>query len=325
MKKNLIPFLFSGLLLYLVLRKVDFLETWKTLGKIDSIYLAIIPVIYLAQLSFRNLRWHAILNRTDKIAYRKVNSIAFIGLLVNNILPARIGELVKVWIVSRRSPISRSAALTSVILDRLFDGLTVVLILIAATSFYPTPEWIENTAKIGGVFFIVAVLVFFLLVFQNQFFIKLFDRYLTGRTEKFLVFFHQKIRNLLNGMDVIKSFPMLTYAILISFVGWIGEGAFYYGLMLSFGFNLTISAILILTSIVALSIVIPSTPGYIGVHQFAIVQTLLVFGIGHNQAFGVALIAYVIQYVTILLAGIVSIWTIGISWKEIYHKKYDSN
>ena len=323
MKRKIISILVSAIFLFLVLRKVDFQETWNVLQRIDLLYLLAAPFLFAGEVSLRNLRWHFILNRSDTIGYKSVNCIAFIGLMVNNLLPARIGELVRVWIVSRRSLISRSSALTSVILDRLFDGLTVVLILFAAVAFFKAPEWINNTAKIGGAFFIGGVLFFFFVVLYNKFFIRMLNRFLNNRDEKIIIFFHKKMNNLLKGLDVIKSFPMLLSATVISFLAWLGESFFYYGVTLSFGFDLSYTALLILTSIVALSIVLPSTPGYIGVHQFAVVQTLAVFGIAYNQAFGFALVVFVIQYLTVLFAGLFSISAIGISWKEITRKKFD--
>ena len=138
----------------------------EALGSANYLWLAPAVALYLLGLLVRALRWRILLLPIARIPTGPLFGILSIGFLVNNVLPARLGEIARAILVGRRHGVSRSAALATVVVERIFDGVVMLLFLGVASATAGSrvaPEWLEvlvplTAAAFGGAGIALAVL-----------------------------------------------------------------------------------------------------------------------------------------------------------------------
>jgi len=155
----LIGIVVSVFFLWVAFRQVsDVGHLAEALGSANYLWLAPAVALYLLGLLVRSLRWHILLLPIARIPTASLFGILSIGFLVNNVLPARLGEIARAILVGRRHGISRSAALATIVVERIFDGVVMLLFLGVASATAGArvaPDWLEvlvplTAAAFGG-------------------------------------------------------------------------------------------------------------------------------------------------------------------------------
>ena len=151
-KRYILGLLIGALFLWLAFRKVDLDEVWLTLKGANYWYL--IPNIILTFLGMwlRALRWKVMLDPVGKVALSKVYASTMIGFMANNVLPFRLGEFVRPYSIGTTGGISRSAALATIALERVFDMFALLLFLVWVLIALPslaTVEWLDQVGYLG--------------------------------------------------------------------------------------------------------------------------------------------------------------------------------
>src|SRR5215212_1312222 len=109
----------------------------RVLGTVQLEWLSVAVLVYLCAYPFRALRWRGILRKQKAISFEGVLVPTFIGYMVNNILPARAGEIYRAHLLGRRAQMSRSGAVGSIVVERTFDGLMLVGTILLVFFLYP--------------------------------------------------------------------------------------------------------------------------------------------------------------------------------------------
>src|SRR5712692_4447115 len=139
--KRLLKFV-GSILLTVVLgwwafRDTNWHEQWQSLRSANYWwlvpYLAILLLIHV----FRTLRWGYLLSGLEKVKFRQLNQASGIGFMMLLLLPFRLGEFARPFLIAQRSSIRRSAAMTSVVLERIVDGISIAALLRILLFFIP--------------------------------------------------------------------------------------------------------------------------------------------------------------------------------------------
>src|SRR5579884_2409849 len=149
----------SLLLVILALRHVDFGALSRFLANANYLYIAAAAAMYFVDLAFRSVRWQVLLRSSAPVSWRRLYPVLAIGYMANNLLPARIGELSRVYLVRRREQISASTVLASVAIERVVDGVTVLTLLVLTLPVLPETTWLGPLTRIAGATFGVGLLV----------------------------------------------------------------------------------------------------------------------------------------------------------------------
>src|SRR5947207_425527 len=144
--KVLIGVVVSAVLLWLSLRDVDFAGAWAATQAMNGIYLIPYLVVLVLAILVRSARWQLLLWPVKQCSFWKLNNATIIGMMANNLLPARAGEFVRAYAGARTEGLPFSTCLATAVIDRVFDGLTASGIFIFALIAYPLPE----VAKVAG-------------------------------------------------------------------------------------------------------------------------------------------------------------------------------
>ena len=251
--------------MWLVLRKLHLSEVWLAMR--TARYLWILPgiAVYLVGLAVRTWRWHYLLRPLRPVSVGKLFPVVCIGYMGNNIFPARAGELIRSYTLKQREGVSVSASLATVVIERVFDGLVMLLFVFVALPFAPLPQTLRNVVIVFSVLFGVALLIFFAIAARPQRASALYDRVarrflppaLLVKTQGLFDRFLTGLHSLRSGRDVLMIFAT-------SVVIWLAETVKYWFVMHAFSFTVPFIVLMLMNGVVNLATTIPSSPGYVG-------------------------------------------------------------
>jgi len=305
MNKKLIFGIVLGIaLIYLSVRGIDFNETIAHLKKIHLGYAALaLFFIFLMQV-LRSYRWGVILEPMEKIPQFTLFAVTCVGFLAISAIPARIGELARPYLISRKSTIKMSSALGTVIVERVLDSLTVLTVTIAVLMLQDLPSWM---IKSGVLFFIITVLMIACiigLVWRRETAVKIIDRFLRLLPGKLAQKVNHVIHHFIDGFQVITDVKRLLFLLLLSAAVWLIDVAVIYTMFIAFGFDLPVMAAFVVMIILIAGIAIPTAPGFIGNWHYACILGLSLFNIAKPEAFSFALIYHFLSMAVVIILGI---------------------
>jgi uncharacterized protein (TIRG00374 family) len=272
----------------------------------------LLVAVVLATLTYpiRMVRWRLLLRGTDgrPLPAAPLWHAVAIGFMANNILPFRAGELVRLIAASRLAGARFSAALSSVAVERIFDGLTVVALLsltLLASDLPPDVAVggvsVRHVAQIAGALG-AAALGAALLVVAFPLAAERTVRGLlpAGRLADRLV---GLIEGLRHGLSVLRSPSLLAGTIFWSLVLWLVNGLSFYVAFKAFGISVGFLGALLLQGILVFGIAVQLTPGFLGQFEAAIVAALALYGVPRDLATSFAIAYHATTFVPIVLLG----------------------
>jgi glycosyltransferase 2 family protein len=291
---------------------VDLAATMRILAAADPGWLVLTLLMVPTQILLRALRWRLLLPRRpdgERPAVMRVAPVLLVGYLGNLVLPARLGELVRTYLVARREELRVSAVLGSVLLERVLDLASLALVAFVAALAAGAPSWMVQGLGIVAAIGVGSLLVLVGLGLPRV--VRLLAR-LTGtaarrfeRPVALLVSFGEGA----GGGDR----RVVTAAILLSSVTWLFVATTFWLVGQSLGLGLAPSAALLITAVTVLGTAIPSAPGHIGTFQVAAVVTAGALGIPPAEALALALLAHVITTLPMAAIGVASLGWMSIS------------
>jgi len=308
--------------LALFLRKIDVREMGEIFKKVNYLYTLPLMGLNLFALWVRARRWGLLLRPIQPIPSWTLFRVTAIGFMANNILPARIGEVVRAVLLADRARISKTASLATVVVERLFDGFTVLFLFALVLLIMPFPP--ERTGgftleamKSFGVFsFVLYSFVFVILLllrFQNRRSLALLRFFLGRLPENWSRVLHRHVESFIAGLEVLKDGSKILMVILYSFFLWSVLAATPY--LLFYGFHLPLSfwTAVFIEVVLVFGVTLPSAPGFIGTFHWICAAALIFLGIEANLAKGFALILWLCGFVPVTALGLMLLWIEGLS------------
>ena len=303
--------LVSLLCLAVVLWLVDLEQVALTLRENDW-RLAILGFA-TCQIVFGLLRaWRWRLMLTLRVGYWNLFHAQNVGYLVNNVLPLRLGDLARAYLVGLEPGMSGVQALSTVALERILDALIVGLIFGVAVATAPALPAALDTA--GLVFSLVAVCVFgvMLLSAAHQPKATRIARWFLGKVrwldqETWL----RRVESFLGGLSTLTKWRLLLAVSVLSALVWLAVVAGYFGGLVSFWSDASLTAALLAVSAAALGISAPSSPGSVGVYHGSVMLGLSVFPVTPEQALSYAIVIHFTMVVVNMVMGAIGLWYSG--------------
>ncbi len=292
-------------LLFLFLWKVDFEETGRELREANYAYFVPAVLVYFASLGFRSLRWHFLLLHLKSVPPWRLYSVVAIGYLANNILPIRLGELVRAHSLGEKEEINKASALSTIAVERMVDGLTLILFIAVAWPFLPWTDVLRtDTGDINALWIVLSILV--ALVFVAGFlamFLFATSPALGHRLAHLLAAVSPKsfrprmeslVYLLIEGLGALRSPRKILLIAVLSAPVWLLEAAVYHIIAVSFELDLPFQVILLVTATSNLATAIPSSIGGIGPFEVVAKSTLVAFGISGEAAAAYSFFVHII-------------------------------
>ncbi len=285
--------------------------------------------VALATLTFpaRASRWRIILAaRGEPVPWRPVWHATAIGFMANNVLPARAGELARAYAASRFVGLPLPRTIGSIAVERVFDGLIVVLLLalVVATFDFPGAVTVHGTrvsslaAWTGGIFVLALALLFFLVHAPKSALSTLAAvarRLLPARAAEFIV---RMTRSFIEGLSVLRSPVDFARVVIWSLAVWlINASAFYAGFFAFHIGPLPFSSALLLQGIVAVGVALPSSPGFFGPFEAFSRVALGLYGVAASPAESFAIGTHLGWFLPITIIGLYRLARSGLSFRDI--------
>jgi len=299
----------------LLIRKIDFNQLWAALVTVDYRYILLAVVCTFVSYFLRAVRWHYLLIPEKRIPLSSLYPATIIGYMANNVLPARLGEFVRAYVLAQREGLQTPTVFASLVIDRLFDGFTVMLILVFTLFTLRLPQGLdeaETVLRTGGLvtFVLYAGVVAFLFLLKRQTMrtlawtgalLKPFPQRLTDRTIPLLGSFIGGIRMSSRGGHIA--------AVLMSSLAvWIFCIVPVHCVLQGFGVDLPITASMFILVLLVFAVMVPASPGFIGTYHYACFKGLSAFGVAESMSVSIALVLHSTAFFPVILAGAYHLW-----------------
>ena len=293
--------------IFLVLRGVDLQKTAELVGGARPAWLAVAVAAVIGDLVLRAVRWQILIRPICRVPLRRLSAYMLVGYLANNVLPARLGELVRAHYLGDREGISRSATLGTVVVERVVD--TVVLVAIGAAAIL-----VLNVRGVVGSAILVGVAIAALLCVALA--VALAAHRLPGasRAAAFLGRWPRVVgvaTRLRDGLRVAALPRTVAGAAILSVAAWSCTVVAVLAVGQSLGIQLTVGEGALLAAGTNLATAIPSGPGYLGTFEYAGQSIALAFGFGASVGLALALLIHVLTLAVSSIAGVVALIRLG--------------
>lgn len=306
----------SVLFLYLALRGLDMEAIGQSLTRVNGGLLLVAAGIHLASFWVRSLRWQTMLASLKPITARRLFPPLAISYMANNTLPMRAGEFVRAYLLGRNEGLSKASAFSSIMLERILDGLTLLLFLGGIALLVPLPIWVQRVGLLAGLGFVGVSAFLTGLVFMRSQTLAVLRTCLRFLPPRVLDRVEQLLGRFVTGLDVLQNGRGLLVVAAWSLVVWGMEALALFVVARACDQPLSVVGAFFALVIINLGTMIPSSPGYIGTFEFFCAKSLAVFGILEAPAMGFALVLHVVQFVPITLVGLYFMVRQGVSLRS---------
>ncbi len=311
----------TGLFLWLAFRQVDLEVVGRILGGVEALWVAAYFASLFAAQALRVVRWGILVRPLAEIRYLALTRITLIGLLMIFLLPLRLGEFVRPYLLKREVKVPMSAGLATVVVERASDGLLMTVMFFVSTALlgeqYPVPEILDWAAYGALAIFSTATTVIIASAFWREQVATLVRRVgypvsvsLTDAALGLLDTFIDGLRALPDRSAVLRFF-------LVTLLDWALLSLGYSMLFAAFGFPLPLIAGLVVNCVVVFGVMIPAGPGSLGPFQAAILLGLSIFGIAADEAAAYGLLMYALILLVNLFTGLPAFLSANVSFSQL--------
>jgi len=309
----------SIVFLALALRGIDFASFWTTVRSANYWWLIPGVAIYFAAVWARTWRWHYMLRHVKRISMRRLFPVVVIGYMGNNVYPARAGEVLRSYILKRREAVPVSVSLATVVLERLFDGLVMLLFVFVTLPFARLPSGYDLLVSVFSVIFLAALVVFLALATHparmSRVYAWLVDRVVPAGLRPRV---HGLFDRFIEGLQSLRSPRELAFIFLSTILIWLCETTKYWFVMWAFypALYAPFTVLMLMTAVVNLFTTLPSTPGYVGTFDAPGIAILVASGVPKTIAAGYTLVLHVALWLPITLLGALFMLLDHVGWGD---------
>jgi uncharacterized protein (TIRG00374 family) len=308
----------SLVFLAVAFRGLDFEHFWQALREANYWWLLPGIGVYFVTVWVRTWRWHTMLEHLKPIPTVRLFPVVVIGYMGNNVYPLRAGEVLRSYVLRRNEGVPMSASLATVVLERLFDGLVMLLFVFVTLPFAPMPPVFRWLVIACSVLFGAALVVFMLIAARpermGRFYAYLVDRLLPVPWRPAV---HGLFDRFIEGLQSLRSPREMLTILLTTVLIWLGETLKYWFVMHAFPFTVPFTVLMLMTAVVNLFTTIPSTPGYVGTFDAPGIATLTQFGVPQAIASGYTVVLHVALWLPITALGLFYMARQSIGWRDL--------
>ena len=303
--------------LAIFLVRTDFGEIREAFSGADyALAVAGVP-LYFAGYWFRAYRWRLLLSPIKAVSTARLYPVVLIGLMSNNVAPARIGELVRAYLVGRREAIDKSTAFGTIALDRLYDGLTLVAILGIMVVISGADTGVKSLGLGAAAIFVAGTGVLVAMAMSPTLVRGWLSRLVRRLPGSFAVRIEGILDSFLSGLAGVRSPSILLRGAGASLASWLLEASMYFVVGEAFHLNVGFDAYLVVVSAANLALSVFASPGGVGPFEVTTREVLIFFDVAGASASAYAIALHALLLAPVIAAGAILIWSSRISMREL--------
>jgi len=283
---------------------IDLAASWAAIRRIELWYfIPVLTGVFLIPI-VRAERLKIIFEKEKAISSWKVFSVYNVAQVLNISLPALTGQVARVLFFSRMFGLTRTFSFTMVMLEVLFDGLTLVMFVFAASSLVVFPKWLMR----GEVVILVACALlfgfFYFILHRQRKSTRTLPRWMRRLPRRWVREWLNVSHSFLAGLRMLRSGRALLWSVLLSLGSWLAHALAVFSLLYAFRFELPFWGALIILIVNTIVIMVPISPGNLGTFQFACIFGLSFFGIPKESALSFSLVLHLAETLPVVALGL---------------------
>lgn len=308
----------AAALLYLSFHDLDREVISDILSEAD--YWMLIPAALsaFAMNFFKALRWRVIMDPVKQISVRKMASIYSVGQMVNISLPALTGQAARVLLASRRADLPKTYCATTILLEVLFDGLSLLILMLASSTVVVFPWWLARSGILAGI--VLAVLMTgLLLIVHNRRKLRIYGRRrLKNRHPRLFEKIRHVSRSFADALDMLKSTRHTLLTALYSILTWGCHILVVVFLFKALGITVPLVGALVILVVNSVLLMFPITPGNLGTFQMACVFSMTtLFHVPKENAVSFSILLHMMDVVPAFIAGLLFLYLDHMRFSEL--------
>lgn len=294
----------SAVFLYLALRGQPLRQTWAAMTRAQYLWLIPAVIAFFVRVGFAAWRWHVLLRSTKEVPVSRIWPINMIGFMANNVLPLRAGEALRIYQLGAQEKLSRSGILATLFVERIFDGLTLLSLIVISTLFIPINDQVHKLTITTAFIFFGALAVFCLVAFSGAWRLRLLTPVLARLPGKLSESMSRRFDEFVAGLGSLRRGRDVSMVLVTSFASWLAELGTYLFVAQAFHLNLGIAGAMLTMGVANVFTLIPSSPGYVGPFEagtLLVLQQILHFP--NDLTLAYALVIHATLYFPVTIAG----------------------
>lgn len=316
----------TGVLLWLFLRSIDFGRAWEAMREADPWLLTLAVVVTVATYGMRALRWQTLLAPIGETRFANAFRTTVIGFAASFLLPGRVGEVLRPYLLARHEGLRASATFATVVVERLIDLATVLAMFGIAllTVDVVVDPGIRAAGAVTAGIAVAAVVVLIVLAGHPERLGRLttsMTRWLPDRVGAALAGF---VATFAEGLKVMRSPGHLTLALVWSVPLWLSLTLGVWLTSLAFGLTFSFPATFLVMGVLAVGVAAPTPGGAGGFHLAYAYSVTAFFGADQDTAGAAAIVLHGISFVPVTLVGLVFMWQDGLTLGRLRSLRADA-
>jgi uncharacterized protein (TIRG00374 family) len=261
--------------------------------------------IYFLGVWLRAVRWKRLMTPFAEVPTSRLFRVIVIGFAVNNLLPFRLGEVVRTFLLRHSNGVPVAATLASILLERVLDVVVLCGLLALVAILVPLDGWLAALAGLAAVVMLGSTLGLVGLALVPLSLLRATLALVVRSTSRLSARLARVVESFLDGIGALRTARDAVTIGALSVGCWLGELGLYYFVMLAFGFDSGILSLIAGMVAANLATILPSSPGYVGTFDVPLQSTLSdSFGVNVAVAAGYTLLAHALLFVPVVLVGL---------------------
>jgi len=278
-------------------------------------YIWLIPAvgIFFVELWVRAVRYEHIIKSLRPARAAGLFPILVIGNMANNLLPLRVGEVVRAYLIGERYNLSKMASLGTGVVERIFDGLTLLALLTVTVLILGASGAIHDITLTAVAVFALALAFFIACLASPDGSERLLDRLCRPLPRRYRVRIVGFGVSFIEGLRALRRPDAVAWVLGTSFLAWFLETLVFVCVGQAFGLEVGIGYYVMAVSAANLALTAPSTPGGTGLFEFVVMQVMVLAGVDESVAAAYALAAHFTVLLPATLLGLYCLWSMQLS------------
>ncbi|MCB0190475.1 MAG: flippase-like domain-containing protein [Anaerolineae bacterium] len=256
-----------------VFAEINLAEVGQAIVNANYTLLFLSMAVMFIHIFFRTLRWQWLLKPMGEVSFWPACRALLIGITGNTVLPARAGEFLRAFVLGRSTGLSKTGVFATLVVERLFDGMTVLMVLLGVIILGVRNEQLQTVGILGGIFYVGIIVGLVIFMTKRHWADALINKFLPHNlAEKIL----ELLDGFSSGLEVLKNPGQLAMVTIYNMLTWIFVPISMWLALLSLDFGAPVpwQAPVLMLPVMALGLTVPAAPGGVGLVQAAIKLTL---------------------------------------------------
>lgn len=299
--------------LYVALKGVRLDQLGSELSAVPWTLAFLVGGVSLIATGIRAYRWMVAVESFSEVSFKNVLSAFMAGMFGLNVIPARVGEYLRVFVLGKNSSLSQSSVLATVVFERVMDGLTILTIFAAAIMLRPAAD---SAHLLGSVRkeYLLLIPALFVGSLGTLFAIARHPQTMmngVGTFSRHLGRFGARLPGMVgrfsNGLVIFSDMGRLVRYTVWSFVSWLAVSGYYYVNFRLLDIPLGMASSVVVMSVIVVGVMIPAAPGFVGTYHAFCKMALVAFGVDEARALSFAVVTHAVPYVLHTVLGFVCV------------------